>query len=63
MNKENNTTFVIVNGKVTLSHEYDLIKRILKEGYKFIEKEYRIKIKKEEKQVSIGSCSVKQVIN
>ena len=57
-----NKTFVIINGKVALSGDGLLAKRISKEGYSFIEKEFKIKIEKKEKQVSIGSCGVKQVI-
>ena len=59
-----NRTAVIVNGKVALEGGYELSSRISHEGYSLLEKEYNISIAKEEKkQVSIGECSVKQVIN
>lgn len=58
-----NRTAVIVNGKVALEGNKDLAKRISKEGYGFLEKEYDIDLKKDEKvQVSIGECAAKQVI-
>jgi Fe-S cluster assembly ATP-binding protein len=60
-----NKTAIIVNGKVALEGDASLAKRISKEGYSFLEKEYDIKIEKNEKKandVSIGSCAVKQVI-
>lgn len=56
-----NKTFVIINGKIALSGDGSLARRISKEGYQFIEKEYKIKIEKKEKKVSIGSCAVKQI--
>ena len=56
-----NKTFVIINGKVALSGDYSLASRISKEGYSFIEKEYKIKIEKKEKKVSLGTCAVKQI--
>lgn len=61
-----NRTAVMVNGKIALEGDASLAKRISKEGYSFLQKEYDIKITKEEKtanDVSIGSCGVKQVIN
>ena len=57
-----NKTFVIINGKVALSGDSSLATRISKEGYQFIEKEYKIKIEKKEKKISLGSCAVKQII-
>ena len=60
-----NKTAVIVNGEVALQGDGELANRIAKEGYSFLEKEYNIKIAKNEKKandVSIGSCAVKQVI-
>ena len=57
-----NKTFVIINGQVQLVGDYNLAMKISKEGYKFIEKEKGIKINKKEKQVSLGTCGVKQVI-
>ena len=60
-----NKTAVIVNGKVAIQGDASLAKRISSEGYSFLEKEYDIKLEKNEKSandVSIGSCAVKQVI-
>ena len=60
-----NRTAVMVNGKIALEGDASLAKRISKEGYSFLQKEYDIKITKEEKtanDVSIGSCGVKQII-
>lgn len=57
-----NRTAVIVNGKIALEGDSSLAKRISKEGYSFLEKEYGIDIKKNEKQpISIGACAAKQV--
>lgn len=59
-----NKTAVVVNGRIALEGDETLAKRISKEGYSFLEKEYDIKIEKNEKKaVSIGSCGVKQVIS
>lgn len=59
-----NRTAVIVSGKVAIEGGYELADRISHEGYSILEKEYHISIAKEEKkQVSIGECSVKQVMN
>lgn len=58
-----NRTAVMVNGKIALEGDASLAKRISTEGYSFLEKEYGIKIAKEEKEpVSIGTCAVKQVV-
>ena len=57
-----NKTFVIINGKIALEGDSLLAERISKEGYSFIEKEYKIKIEKKDSPVSIGECGVKQVI-
>ena len=59
-----NRTAVMVNGRIALEGDSSLAKRISKEGYSFLEKEYGIKISKEEnKVVSLGSCAVKQAIS
>ncbi len=61
-----NRTAVVVNGRIALEGDESIAKRISKEGYSFLEKEYDISIEKNEKKansVSIGSCGVKQVIN
>lgn len=60
-----NKTAVVVNGTIALEGDDSLARRISKEGYSFLEKEYDIKIEKTEKKandVSIGSCAVKQVM-
>ena len=56
---------VMVNGKVVLDGQPDLIKRIDQTGYEFIKTELGISIEKEEpkmNEVSIGSCAVKEAI-
>ena len=59
-----NRAAVIVNGKVAIEGDLSLAKRISKEGYSILEREYGIDInKKEKEQISIGECAVKQVIN
>ena len=61
-----NRTAVMVNGKIAIEGDASLAKRISKEGYTFLQKEYGIKITKDEKaanDVSIGTCGVKQIIN
>ena len=58
-----NRTAIMVNGKIAIEGDQELAKRVSKQGYSFLEKEYGIKIAKEEKQpVSIGTCAVKQVV-
>ena len=58
-----NRTAVIVDGKVALEGDAGLASRISREGYSFLEKEYHIPlVKKEPKQVSIGACAAKQVV-
>lgn len=59
-----NRTAVIVDGRIALEGDVSLAKRISKEGYSFLEKEYNITINKKEDQVaSIGECAAKQVIS
>ena len=60
-----NRTAIMVNGSIALEGDSSLAKRISKEGYGFLTKEYGIKITKGEKkpnETSIGSCGVKQVL-
>lgn len=60
---EPNRTAVIVNGKVALEGDKTLASRISRDGYSFLQKEYGVKIEKEEKkQVSIGECAAKIVL-
>ena len=52
---------IMINGRIALSGGPELFQRIDKEGYEWIEKEYGIKIQKEEhKVVAIGECAVKE---
>ena len=56
---------IIVDGKIIKSGDYSLIERVDKEGYSWIEKEYGISISKQEnvKQVSLGTCAIKETIS
>lgn len=54
---------IMINGKIVLEGDTSLIQRIDREGYEWLKKEYGIDIRKEEtemRQVSIGTCAVKQ---
>ncbi len=55
---------IMVNGRIVLTGNGDLIKRIDKEGYEWIEKETGVSIKKEDdhsmNRVSIGACATKE---
>ncbi|MCQ2802721.1 MAG: Fe-S cluster assembly ATPase SufC [Bacilli bacterium] len=56
---------VMINGKIVLDGDTNLIKRIDQNGYEFIKTELGISIEKENldmNQVSIGSCAVKEAI-
>ena len=56
---------VIVNGKIAVDGGPELIDRIDKDGYEWIQYELGISVKKEETQMntmSIGSCAVKEAI-
>lgn len=56
---------VIINGKIAVEGGPELIERIDKEGYEWIQYELGISIKKEESQmntISIGTCAVKETI-
>ena len=50
---------IIVDGKIILSGGVDLLERVNKEGYKFLAKEYGVKLTKEKKQVLLESCGNK----
>jgi len=55
---------IIVDGRIVTSGDYNLIERVDKEGYKWLEKEFGVNINKEEnKKVSIGSCNVKESVS
>lgn len=59
-----NKTAVMIDGKIALTGDSRLAKRISKEGYNFLKKEYNIDIiKKEKEKQSIGVCAVKREIN
>ena len=55
---------ILVDGQIVVSDGADLIQKVDQEGYEWIEEEFGIQTKKEEKKqpVSIGSCAVKKVI-
>ena len=57
---------VIVNGRIVCEGGPELIDKIDKEGYKWIEEEYGVSIEKEEdkpmNKVSIGVCATKEII-
>ena len=55
---------IIIDGKIVTSGDYNLIEKVDKEGYKWIEKEFGVSINKEEtKKISIGTCSVKESVS
>ena len=54
---------IMINGKIAVDGSGELINRIDKEGYEWINRELGISVKKEEAKmntVSIGTCAVKQ---
>lgn len=53
---------VMVDGKIVVSDGPELVEKIDKDGYEWIEEKYGVTAKKEEKKqpVSIGACAVKQ---
>jgi len=56
---------VMINGKIVLEGDKELIKRIDTKGYEFIKTELGIDIEKEDvnmNEVSIGSCAVKEIV-
>ena len=52
---------VLIDGKIVLSSDAELVEKVDREGYEWIEKEFNVKAKKEEKKqpVSLGSCGAK----
>ena len=54
----------MVNGKVAVSGDRDLIKKVDTKGYEWIKTELGIEIEKEENYntVSIGTCATKEVL-
>jgi len=58
-----NRAIVMINGRIVLDGDTNLIKRIDKEGYEWIHNELGINVNKEEaKIVSIGTCATKIAI-
>ena len=56
---------VMINGKIAVEGDKEIIDRIDKEGYEWIKYELGIEVAKEEKamnQVSIGTCATKEAI-
>lgn len=59
-----NRTAVMIDGRIALEGDFALAKRISKEGYSFLEKEYGIAIRKDEaesERTSLGVCGAKVV--
>ena len=54
---------VLLDGKIVVSGDADLVEKVDQEGYEWIEKETGVHAAKEEKMqpVSLGSCAVKKV--
>ena len=59
---EPNKAVVIVNGQIALEGDMDLVEKVDKEGYEWIQKELGISIKKEEKVAILGTCAYKKEI-
>ena len=54
---------VLIDGKIVISGGVELVDKIDKEGYDWIEKEYHVKANKEEENtrpISLGSCGAKR---
>ena len=55
---------IIIDGKIVTTGDYNLIDRVDREGFKWVEKEFGVSVAKEEiKKVSIGTCSVKESVS
>lgn len=54
---------VLLDGKIVVSGEADLVDKVDQEGYEWIEKEFGVLANKEDKKqpISLGSCAVKKV--
>ena len=54
---------VLLDGKIVVSGQADLVDKVDQEGYEWIEKEFGIFANKEDKKqpISLGSCAVKKV--
>ncbi len=53
---------ILMDGRIIVSGDADLVEKVDKEGYEWVEKEYHVTATKEEKKqpISLGSCAVKQ---
>ena len=57
-----NKTAIMVDGRIAVTGDGDLVNRVENEGYEGIHKEYGISLKKEEeKPVVLETCAVKKV--
>ena len=54
---------IIVDGRIVTSGGCELIEKVDAEGYKWIEKEFNVSLTKENKKISIGTCSVKESVS
>ena len=54
---------IIVDGRIITSGGYELIEKVDREGYKWVEKEFNVSLNKEVKKISIGTCSVKESVS
>lgn len=54
---------VLLDGKIVVSGQADLVDKVDQEGYEWIEKEFGVFANKEDKKqpISLGSCAVKKV--
>ena len=57
-----NKTAIMVDGRIAVTGDGDLVNRVENEGYEWIHKEYGISLKKEEeKPIVLETCAVKKV--
>ena len=54
---------IIVDGRIVTSGGCELIEKVDAEGYKWVEKEFNVSLAKENKKISIGTCSVKESVS
>lgn len=54
---------IIIDGRIVTSGGCELIEKVDAEGYKWIEKEFNVSLTKENKKISIGTCSVKESVS
>ncbi len=55
---------ILMDGQIVVSGDADLVEKVDKEGYEWVEKEFKVKANKEEKKrpISIESCAVKKEV-